>query len=219
MLQNNTLQFLRELKENNNKPWFEANKTRYQQAQADILHMVERWIQDMSRYDEDLSLLDPKKCVFRIYRDARFSADKSPYKSNLGAYLNKGGKATNTAGYYMHIEPGNCFFGAGNYMPMPDELAKIRQEIDYNFEDFRKMVSAKKFHDTFGALSTENKLKRPPKGYEEDNPAIEYLKLKGFTVFKKMDDSELLQKDFPKKLTQLSLQAKPFVDFLNNSLA
>ena len=81
------------------------------------------------------------------------------------------------------------------------------------------MVSAKKFHDTFGALSTENKLKRPPKGYEEDNPAIEYLKLKGFTVFKKMDDSELLQKDFPKKLTQLSLQAKPFIDFLNNSLA
>ncbi|HUM50159.1 MAG TPA: DUF2461 domain-containing protein, partial [Chitinophagales bacterium] len=162
--------------------------------------------------------LDPKKCIFRINRDVRFSANKAPYKNNLGAYLTKGGKNTNLAGFYLHIEPNNCFLGAGNYIPMPDQLAKIRQEIDYNFADFKKIISSKKFKDSFGELSQENKLKRPPKGYEETNEAIEYLKLKGFTVFKKLSDEEITSKDFVKIITELSTTVKPFIDFLNGAV-
>jgi uncharacterized protein (TIGR02453 family) len=219
MLSSDTLKFLAELKKHNNKIWFEANRKRYENAQTEIKYFVEEWIKSYGKKDESIISLDPKKCIFRINRDVRFSANKDPYKNNLGAYLNKGGKGSNTAGFYLHIEPGNCFFGAGNYMPMPDELAKIRQEIDYNFSDFKKIISSKKFKDSFGDLSTENKLKRPPKGYEESNEAIEYLKLKGFTVFKKLKDEELTSKDFIKTITELSFTVKPFIDFLNAATA
>ncbi len=219
MLSNDTLKFLKELKKNNNKPWFEANRKRYENAQTEIKSFIEEWILSYGKKDETIAGLDPKKCIFRINRDVRFSTDKSPYKSNLGAYLNKGGKSSNSAGFYLHIEPSGCFFGAGNYMPMPDELAKIRQEIDYNFSDFKKIITSKKFKDSFGDLNAENKLKRAPKGYEEDNLAIEYLKLKGFTVFKKLRDEELTSKDLVKTLTELSVTVKPFIDFLNNATA
>lgn len=101
---------------------------------------------------------------------------------------------------------------------MPDELTKIRQEIDYNFSDFKKTILSKKFRDNFGDVNAENKLKRPPKGYDENNEAIEYLKLKGFTVFKKIKNEELTSKDFIKTITELSLTVKPFIDFLNNAI-
>lgn len=218
MLSNDTLKFLKGLKKNNNKPWFEANKKQYENAQSEIKTFVAEWIKSFGKKDESITQLDPNKCIFRIYRDVRFSADKTPYKKNLGAYINKGGKNKNTAGYYLHIEPGNCFFGAGNYMPTPEELAKIRQEIDYNFKDFKKIIDNKKFKENFGDLTTENKLQRPPKGYDAGNIAIDYLKLKGFTVFKKLSDEELTSKDFVKTITDLSINAKPFVDFLNAAI-
>lgn len=163
MLSNDTLKFLKDLSKNNNKDWFEKNRTRYENAQTEIKAFIAGWIAAYGKKDESIAHLDPKKCIFRIHRDVRFSANKSPYKTNLGAYLTKGGKNTNLAGFYLHIEPDNCFFGAGNYMPMPDQLAKIRQEIDYNFGDFKKIVTSKKFKDHFGELSIENKLKRAPK--------------------------------------------------------
>lgn len=218
MLSNDTLKFLKELKKNNNKQWFELNRKRYETAQADIKNFVAAWISSFGAKDNSIAHLDPKRCIFRIHRDVRFSSDKSPYKNNLGAYLNKGGKGINDAGYYLHIEPGNCFFGAGNYMPMPEALQKIRQEIDYNFDEFSKIIHAKKFKEYFGDLSQENKLKRPPKGYDASNASIEYLKLKSFTVFKKLDDDFFLSKDMLKKTTELCVAAKPFIDFLNTAI-
>ncbi len=215
MLTNDTLKFLKELSKNNNKEWFEKNRKRYENSQTEIKAFIAEWIKNYGKKDESIAHLDPKKCIFRINRDVRFSSDKSPYKNNLGAYLTKGGKNTNLAGFYLHIQPGECFFGAGNYMPMPEQLAKIRQEIDYNFSDFKKIISSKKFKDLFGDLHTENKLKRAPKGYEEDNEAIEYLKLKGFTVFHKLKDEEITSKDLVKTITELSVTVKPFIDFLN----
>jgi uncharacterized protein (TIGR02453 family) len=191
----------------------------YERSVEEIKALTSEWITRYGKHDDSIAGLDPKKCIFRIHRDVRFSADKTPYKKNLGAYINKGGKHANTAGYYLHIEPGNCFFGAGNYMPTPQELAKIRQEIDYNFVDFGKIIQHKKFRSAFGELSVETKLKRPPKGYEESNPAIDYLKLKGFTVFKKITDEEVMSDDFSKSLTTWSLTAKPLVDFLNEAIA
>ncbi len=218
MLTNDTLKFLKELSNNNNKEWFEKNRKRYENAQTEIKTFIAEWIELYSKKDESIAHLDPKKCIFRINRDVRFSANKTPYKNNLGAYLAKGGKSSNYAGFYLHIEPNNCFFGAGNYQPMPEDLAKIRQEIDYNFSDFKKIISNKKFKDSFVNLSQENKLKRPPKGYDENNEAIEYLKLKGFTVFKKITEEELTSKDFVKSITELSTTVKPFIDFLNNAI-
>ena len=219
MLSNDTLKFLKELSKNNNKDWFEKNRKRYDNAQTEIKSFIAEWIKLYGKKDESIAHLDPKKCIFRINRDVRFSADKSPYKKNLGAYLTKGGKDTNLAGFYLHIEPGACFFGAGNYMPMPDQLAKIRQEIDYNFSDFKKIISSKKFKENFGDLNEENKLKRPPKDYDETNNAIEYLKLKGFTVFHKISDQELTSKDFARTITELCSTVKPFIDFLNGAIA
>lgn len=219
MLTNETLKFLKGLKKNNNKPWFEANRKAYDAAIAEIKSFTEAWINSYAKTDPGIATLDPKKCVFRIHRDVRFSANKSPYKNNLGAYLNVGGKHANTAGYYLHIEPGNCFFGAGNYMPSPEELARIRQEIDYNFSDFSKIIGNKKFKSTFGGMNRDNALKRAPKGYDENNPAIDYLKLKGFTVFCKLSDEALTSKDFVKTLSGLCTTAKPLVDFLNAAIA
>ncbi|MFN8237201.1 MAG: DUF2461 domain-containing protein [Chitinophagales bacterium] len=218
MLSNDTLKFLKDLKKNNNKPWFEANRKRYEHAQSEIKDFITGWINTFGKKDPSIAQLDPKKCLFRIHRDVRFSTDKSPYKNNLGAYISKGGKSGSHAGYYLHIEPGNCFFGAGYYMPMPDDLQKIRQEIDYNFGDFKKIIHSKRFKETFGDLSTESKLKRAPKGYDEQNEAIEYIKLKGFTVFKKLDDDFFLSKDLVKTSTELCLLSKPFVDFLNAAI-
>lgn len=217
MITNNTLQFLKKLSKNNNKEWFNDNKNLYQNAQAEIIDFSAAWIQQLSKKDKSIANIDPKKCVFRIHRDVRFSANKAPYKTNLGAYITKG-KHTNLAGYYLHLEPGKCFFGAGNYMPMPEQLAKIRQEIDYNFSDFSKIISAKKFKDNFVELNQENKLIRPPKGYEENNKAIDFLKLKGFTVIKHLTDEDILSKDLLKTVVDLSLTAMPFIHFLDSAV-
>lgn len=218
MLTKSTLDFLSDLRNNNHKDWFELNKSRYQQAQKEIKSLLRVWIDELGKIDNTIAELDPNKCVFRINRDVRFSKDKSPYKLNLGAYVVAGGKQSNLAGYYLHIEPNNCFFGAGNYMPMPDQLSKIRQEIDYNFDDFSKIIQDKKFVNTFGLLSSENKLKNPPKGYSTDNVALEYLKLKSFTVFAKLKDGDILKQNFATHLIELCKQVQPFVSFLNTAV-
>ncbi|QQR97248.1 MAG: DUF2461 domain-containing protein [Sphingobacteriales bacterium] len=218
MISKNTFSFLADLSKNNNKEWFEANKPRYQKAQHEIKNLLSVWINEFGKIDENIAHLEPSKCIFRIHRDVRFSKDKSPYKLNLGAFIVCGGKNSNLAGYYLHIEPNKCFFGAGNYAPTPEQINKIRQEIDYNFRDFQSIVSDKKFATTFGKLDDEQKLKRAPKGYEEDNEAIEYLKLKSFTVFAKVKDTEILKPDFMHRLVELSTMSKPLIDFLNTAV-
>ena len=218
MLSNDILKFLKELKKNNNREWFEKNKPRYVNAQNELKALIAEWIKLLAKTDPAVGHLDPAKCIFRIYRDVRFSADKSPYKVNLGAYLNTGGKNSDKAGYYLHVQPGNSFFGAGVYMPLPENLPRIRQEIDYNFASFKKILNNKKFKANFPELSDEMKLKKTPKGYDENNPAIEFLKLKSFVVFKKMKDEEVLSKDAVKKITELSVIVHPFCSFLNEAM-
>lgn len=219
MITKNTFDFLSELQQNNNKDWFEHNKLRYKNAQQEIKNLLSVWILEFGKLDNAIAHNEPSKCIFRINRDVRFSKDKSPYKLNLGAYITAGGKQANLAGYYLHIEPNNCFFGAGNYMPMPEQLQKIRQEIDYNYTHFLAIVNDKKFVQQFGNLNDDMKLKRAPKGYEEDNEAIEFLKLKSFTIFAKIKDEALLKPNFIKDLIEMSKLAKPFVYFLNTAVA
>lgn len=220
MLQPSTIKFLKELKKNNHREWFETNRKNYEEAKADFEGFVAKVLEQLSQSDETIAHLKPKECVFRINRDVRFSKDKSPYKTNMAMYISKGGKKTSDAGYYFHCEPGAAFLAGGVWMPMAPELKKIRQEIDYNFDDFQGILSAKKFKQTFGDLDRSEgfALTRPPKGYDDENPAIEYLKLKSFIASTKIAEDDLTSKDLVKKVVEHFKVMKPFVDFLNHGL-
>ncbi|HUM47027.1 MAG TPA: DUF2461 domain-containing protein [Chitinophagales bacterium] len=213
-----TLKFLSALKKNNNKEWFEKNRPLYETIRNDYILVVADVLNEISRFDPSVSQLDPKKCLFRINRDIRFSTNKAPYKTNIGAYISKGGKNSPAGGYYMHVQPGDCFVGGGIWMPEAEQLAKIRQEIDYNFGDFKKIIESKSFRKTFGPLDSENKLARPPKDYSIENPAIEYLKLKSFVAGAKLTDEEVLSKNYVKKLASIFKEMNPFISFLNRAV-
>lgn len=220
MLQAPTLKFLKDLKKNNNKPWFEKNKNKYLAAKEDLENTVSEIIKGFEKIDADIAALAPKSCLFRIYRDVRFSKDKSPYKTNMGAWMNKGGKKVQAAGYYFHCEPGASFIAGGFYMPMPPELNKIRQEIDYNFEEWKKITQNKIFkkHFTKGVEGIEV-LSRPPKGYDDTNPAIAFLKMKSYIVTHPLSDKDLQSKTLVKDIVKTYAAMKPFIDFLNQAVA
>lgn len=218
MIQKATAQFLTDLKKNNTKEWFDSNRKKYEAAKEDIKSLAEALIKSIGVQDEDIAQLLVKDCTFRINRDVRFSKNKAPYKSNMSCIFSKGGKKAETAGFYVHIEPGAAFVAAGYWAPEAKKLAAVRQEIDYNFEDWKKIISSKKFKTTFeDGLSKEDVLQRPPKGYDVENPAIDFLKLKSFIVTKKISDAELLDKNFVKNCTNIFVAVKPMLDFLNEA--
>lgn len=214
-----TLKFLSGLKSNNNKPWFDANRDKYASAKENFLQFTTELIAKISAFDAGVKDLDPKKTIFRINRDIRFSKDKSPYKSNMGASINHGGKKIMSAGYYLHIEPGNkSFAAAGSYQPDPEKLAAIRQEIDYNFSEFQKILKATSFKKYFDGLDEIEKLKTSPKGYSDENPAIDFLKHKHFIVSRNFTDKEVLSPEFLKNLVNCFKSADKFLQFLNRAL-
>jgi uncharacterized protein (TIGR02453 family) len=212
------IDFLKALKKNNNKEWFDANKKNYEQLRKDWIDFVANCIKTTGAFDKNILALEAKHCIFRINRDVRFSSDKSPYKTNFGMSLNPGGKKAEFCGYYLHIEPGNSFVAAGSYMPTPESLANIRQEIDYNYNAFLSIINNKIFKQNYDNLSGE-KLQRPPKGYDASNEAIEYIKHKSFIAERKLSDAELIDKNIIKTVTTDFKQMKPLVDFLNNALS
>ncbi len=220
MLQPTTLAFLSNLAANNNKLWFDANRPVYEAAKADFIQLVTTVIDDLGRVDPAIGAanLVAKSCVFRINRDVRFSKDKSPYKSNFSAWFNTGGKNSMAAGYYLHLQPGQSFAAGGMYMPEPATLGKIRQEIDYDLTGFEQMLNQPAFTTYFAGLSTENALTRPPKGYEADNPAIVYLKLKSFTAGHSIPDKHLTQKKIAEEIVGAFTGLQPLVAFQNRAL-
>ncbi len=215
MLQLSTLKFLKDLQKNNNRPWFEAHRKQYELAKEDFLLLTEKLITDIGAFDKPIALLKAKECTFRINRDVRFSKNKSPYKNNIAGYFNRNGKKGNGAGYYLHIEPGKSFAAGGIWMPEPKDLIKIRQEIDYSFDDWKKIISNQSFKKTFAEGIKGEALVRPPKGYEEDNPAIQYLKQKSFIVSKPFTDTEVQSKTFVKEVANTFKAMKPMLDFFN----
>jgi uncharacterized protein (TIGR02453 family) len=220
MLQVSTIKFLKDLKKNNNKPWFDANRKIYEVAKADFAGFIQKVIDQHSKKDPSIKSLVAKDCMFRINRDVRFSKDKSPYKTNFGAYINSGGKKSLFGGYYFHCEPGQSFVGGGLWMPMPPELNKVRQEIDYNYAAFKKIITSKKFKSVYSDLSmdAEYVLTRVPKGYDADNPAAEYLKMKSFVALATIKDAELTSKDLAKKTVAAFEALQPVIEFINHSL-
>jgi uncharacterized protein (TIGR02453 family) len=211
--------FLKDLNKNNNREWFEKNKARFNGAKEDFELFVVDLYEEMIRFDGSLSGFDPRKLTFRIYRDVRFSKDKTPYKKNMSAAFSSVGKGLGTPGYYFHVEPGNkSFVGVGLFMAA-ENLPKIRQEIDYNGDQLLKIFKEKKFKKNFAKFWDEEKLKTAPKGYAKDHPHLEWLKLKHFIVTHEFKDSEVTDKKFLKNLLEVMKSAKPLNDFLKEAIA
>lgn len=220
MLQPSTIKFLKTLAKHNNKQWFDANRPLYDQAKDDFENFIQSVLDQHSKKDEDLKELTAKKCTFRINRDIRFSKDKTPYKTNMGASLNRGGKKSVFAGYYFHCEPGKSFVGGGLWMPMAPEVKKIRQEIDYCYDEFNQIIKAKKFRSVYKELYSgeDVKLSKVPQGFEKDNPAAEYLKLKSWLAMRNLSDTDLVSKDLLKKTSEAFDALQPLVKFLNRAI-
>jgi uncharacterized protein (TIGR02453 family) len=207
-----TLEFLSELATNNNREWMAANKKRYEKARLDYLDLVDAILQELQKSEPGLAHLKAKDCVFRLNRDVRFSADKSPYKINFAAYICPEGRKSFAPGYYLHLQPGASFIAGGIYMPGSDWLKKIRQEIDYNAEPLLKYLADKKVKATFGDIEGES-LKRPPKGYQEEHPHIALLKRKTFLLQHPLKDADLLQEGLGQAIAGKFKLLKPFLDY------
>lgn len=208
-----TIEFLKKLAKNNNRDWFNEHKGLYIEAQEDVLHLVENLISEIGAYDEEILKIDAKKALFRIYRDSRFSKDKSPYKTNFGASLGIG-KGNKIAGYYLHIEPEKSFLAGGVYMPEASVLKEIRQEISSNGKEFLTILEQDDFRQNFRGLSVENKLKKAPRGFEKDDPMVEFLKLKHFVVSHPLADDELLHTNAAAHFAHILRPVKALNDFL-----
>lgn len=220
MLQSSTLKFLKDLSKNNNKPWFDAHRKRYDDAKKDFESFIQTVIDKHAKQDETIRELTAKNCLFRINRDIRFSKDKTPYKTNMGASINRGGRKSIYAGYYFHCEPGQSFVGGGIWMPMPAETKKVRQEIDYCFDEFQKTIGSKKFKSIYGGLYKDGEisLSRVPQGFEKDNPAAEYLKLKSWIAMQSLKDADVTSKGLVKKTLTAFETLQPMLAFINRSL-
>jgi uncharacterized protein (TIGR02453 family) len=210
--------FLKDLKSNNNKEWFDKHKEKYLEIKKDFEDFVHELIIGISSFDKEVGSLDPKKAIFRIYRDVRFSKDKIPYKVHMGAHISPGGSKSPKAGYYFHIQPGNkSLIAGGIWMPEPEALSAIRQAIDYDSKGFLKIINSKSFKNIFGQIEGE-KLSRPPKGFDADHPQIELLKHKSFNVMHSFSDAEVNAPGFKKELLKIYKEMKPLNDFLNKSM-
>lgn len=217
MLKKETLHFIKEVAENNNREWFAIHKPRYEEAKTDVLNMVSLLIPELAKVDPLLSAeADPKKSLMRIYRDVRFSKNKDPYKNNFGMWFSvkKGG---NEPGYYLHIQPGKSFIAGGYWMPDAPHLKLIRQEIDYNVEEFKEIINTQDFKNNFH-LGTGNSLKNAPKGYDPADPNIEFLKLKSFEASMSIGDEEFFKPTLVDKLISSFKAVHPLVVFLRNAI-
>jgi uncharacterized protein (TIGR02453 family) len=218
MIQPSTLSFLKSLKKNNNKPWFDENRDKYESARTNFQEFITELLHNMAAFDPDMKDLEAKKCMFRINRDIRFSKNKTPYKVNISAHFNKGGKKSVNAGYYIHLQPGgNSFVGGGVWMPEAVELKKLRQEVDYCFPEFKKIVNSPVFKKQYGELEKEDMLVNVPKGYDKENPAGEFLKLKSFVATKNISDKELLSPKFSSEIIEAFKALMPLLKFMNRA--
>lgn len=214
------LKFLKDLAKNNDRTWFEKNKAKYLEAKDQFDQFVAKLVHVLTDFDQSLAGLDPKKITFRIYRDVRFSKNKLPYKSNMSAGISPRGKMVDEPGVYLHIQPNNkSFVAAGLWMPEPEPLSKIRQEIDYNGDALKKIMADKKFKKMYGEFEREGELKNAPKGYPKDHPLADWLRLKSFVVSHSFTDEEVKGKNFMKTVIDIYKTAKPLNDFLKEAIA
>lgn len=213
----NSLSFIRDLKKNNNKEWFHANRPKYEEARREFTLFIESLISGIASFDADLGPVQVKSTLFRINRDIRFSKDKSPYKTNFGAFILKGGKKSGNAGYYFHLDPEESFIGGGVYHPEAEILKKVRQEIYGNPDEFREIITEKKFLAAFGEMY-DDRLKTAPKGFPKDFEHIDLLKYKSYIVSRSLDINLLTSEDLLSETISSFRLMYPLVRFINYAL-
>jgi len=214
-----TLQFIAALKRNNNRDWFHANKQDYEKAWKNFVDFSSVLLENLKSVDDTLIHLEVKQCLFRIYRDVRFSPNKEPYKTNFGVYFAKnGGKKSHLAGYYFHLDPDESFFGGGIYMPLPEYLKTIRKEIYYQIDEFKAIIDAIAFRKYYDGIEEIEKLKKAPADFPKDFQDIELLKNKHFFSSHYYNPQEATKEDFVNYVTHGLKTVKPLVDFINFSV-
>ena len=219
MIEEKVFNYLKELSQNNNREWFLAHKETYSEIVESVVDFNKKWIEAVGQQDGLVAQNDSRKAMFRIYRDLRFSKDKTPYKDHIGMAIGRDGRKGKWAGWYLHIEPGQrSFLAGGKWNPDAKELKAIRQEIDYNLEEFLAIIQDHDFQKSFSSLDKDESLINAPKGYEPNHPAIDILKLKAFTCSKFYTDKEVLSSHFIHQVVKDSLLLLPFIEFLNRPL-
>lgn len=212
----NLLRFLKELKINNNREWFAENKAWYDQVKKDFEQLSKDLILEISKFDEDIKHVEVKDCVFRIYRDTRFSHDKTPYKTHFGVYIaSAGGRKSQRGGYYLHLDPAGCFVSVGVWCPQPNVLKALRQSVYDNIDELNEIRNNPEFSKYFTEFYEEDKLKTVPRGFPKDFPDAELLKLKHYLVDFKLDESYLFATDFVSTVAGIMKCAYPLNRFLN----
>jgi uncharacterized protein (TIGR02453 family) len=215
-IKKSTLDFLNQIKSNNNRDWFLNNRPSYMKSRENFEVFVQKLIDQIIEFEPIMKGLEVKSCVYRFNRDIRFSNDKSLYKTHFGAFIVRGGKKNGDkfAGYYFHIEPGASIIAGGAYMPPAQWLSAIREKIDSEPDRFLKILNNKEFKKFFGQLSGE-KLKKAPKGYPSDHPHVDLLKFKSYLVVNEVSDHQALSENFNEYVLQAMKAMKPLNDFLN----
>ncbi len=215
IIQKDTIKFLTDLSKNNNREWFNINKDRYTEAHNNIIAFADALIVEMNKHDL-IETASGKKSVFRIYKDVRFSKDKTPYNKHWSGSLKRATKKRR-GGYYFRIEPGNSFLAAGFWGPNADDMKRIREDIDPNYEAWRDMLADKTLTDTFGSITGEQ-LSSAPKGYAKDHPAIDLLRYKQFILRYQFTEDEVCSPDFLSRVNEVFKKMRSFLDFMSEVL-
>jgi uncharacterized protein (TIGR02453 family) len=211
-----TLQFLTSLKTNNHRDWFHAHKAEADAARKNYEEFANVLLENLKSFDPSLQNIETKQCIFRIYRDVRFSPNKEPYKTHFGVYFAKnGGKNSHFAGYYFHLDPEESFFGGGIYMPLPEYLKAIRKEIYYQIDEFKAILKTSSFAKYYDGIENIEKLKKPPVDFPKNFPDIELLKNKHFFASHYFNPKDVLNEDFSTYILNGLKAVKPLVDFIN----
>ena len=213
------LSFLGSLAGNNNRGWFNDNKNVYQDALDRFRGFIHDVLNGITQLDPSLADLDAKDTIFRIYKDVRFSKDKLPYKTHFGAWMTKGGRKSTDAGYYFHLEPGNCFMGAGVYMPPKEQLQLIRQEIVFNPSSYLDLIGDLILKQGYERGGSEDKLKKGPAGFPIDFEYMEEIKYKHYIYSKYYKDTDVLKENFIESLVADFGGLIPYVNYLNNAMS
>jgi uncharacterized protein (TIGR02453 family) len=211
------LQFLKELSENNSREWFNDNRKRYEESRDKVIFLTDVLINEIGEFDSGVRGLSAKNCVYRIFRDVRFSKDKLPYKTNFGSFICKGGRKSMNPGYYFHIEPGGSFIGGGIYMPPAEQLKAIRNYMAEHAEEFEDIIDEPGFKKNFPEMY-DDKLKTAPKGFPKDHEFIRLLRYKSFIFSKALKDEMVLSDKYVAKMVQSFNELQPVNSFLYEAL-
>ncbi len=210
-------QFIKDVAANNRREWFQAHKSEYLHARQAFEELLAAIIARISLFDTNVAGILPGECTYRIYRDTRFSADKTPYKTHFGGHINAWGKNSEYGGYYVHIEPGNCLLAGGSWCPGPKLLKAIRQSVYDNIDEFREIVEDPTFKQYFPVIGDE-RLKTAPKGFPKDFEYIDYLKCKDYSCSYAVPDSFFFAPDLLDRVEEVFRQLKRFTDFTNETI-